>query len=113
MRKIRLLLLASCFSITVFSQEAGRNTVSIGVGGGFPVTGRRTEGIANGAAFSASYEFRLFKYLAPEVDVVNLIPNVEYGSKFGIVTSRERVTLLSFGVRGIAPLSPGRIELFA
>jgi hypothetical protein len=113
MRKFRLLLLTASFMLTAFSQEAGRNTVTIGAGGGFPAGGYRTDGFADSAAFSASYEFRLFKYLAPEAGVVNTIPNVEYGSKFGPYTIRERVTLLSLGVRGILPLRQGRIELFA
>src|ERR1017187_4759288 len=109
MRKFRLLLLTASFMLTAFSQEAGRNTVTIGAGGGFPAGGYRTDGFADSAAFSASYEFRLFRYLAPEAGVVNLIPN----SQFGTFITRERVTLISAGVRGIAPLRRGRIELFA
>jgi hypothetical protein len=112
MQKFRLLLLMSAFSLMAFSQEAERNTVTIGVGGGFPSGGWRTDGVSGGAAFSASYEFRLFKYLAPEVGVVNTIPNVNYGGEFGPDISRERITLLSFGVRGVVPLRQGRVELF-
>jgi hypothetical protein len=113
MRKSRLLLLVGCFSLRAFSQEAGRDTIMIGVGGGFPSGGTYIAGISDSAAFSGSYEFRLFKYLAPEVAVVNTIPNVNYGGEFGPVISRERITLLSFGPRGIVPLMQGRLELFA
>jgi hypothetical protein len=109
MERLRLLILASSCTLMAFSQEAGRNTVTIGVGGGFPSGGSFTHGFSDSAAFSASYEFRLFRYLAPEAGVVNLIPN----SQFGTFITRERVTLISAGVRGIAPLRRGRIELFA
>jgi hypothetical protein len=113
MLRFRLLLLATSFQLMAFSQEAGRNTVTFGAGGGFPSGGYRTAGLSDSAAFSASYEFRLFKYLAPEAGVLNMIPNVLNNSEFGLFTSRERVTLLSLGVRGIAPLGQGRVELFA
>ena len=112
MNKFRLLLLAASVTLAVFSQDAGRNTVMIGAGGGFPSGGYRTDGISNGAAFSASYEFRLFKYLAPEVGVVNMLPNVNYFGEYERQTYMERVTLLSMGVRGIVPLRQGRMELF-
>jgi hypothetical protein len=113
MRKFRLLLLVSAFPLMAFSQEAERSTVTVGVGGGFPAGGTGIYGIPNSAAFSASYDFRLLKYLAPEVAVVNTIPNVNYGGEYGPVISRERITLLSFGPRGILPLMHGRLELFA
>ena len=112
MRKFRLLLLTSCFSLIGFGQ-ADRGTVTIGAGGGFPAGGYQTEGFSNSAAFSGSYEFRLFHYLAPEIGVQNLIPNVLEDDKYGPLLGRERVSILSFGLRGIAPLRHGRIELFA
>lgn len=113
MQKLRFLLLAASFSLMSFSQEAGRNTIAIGAGGGFPAGGSGIYGISNSAAFSGSYEFRLFKYLAPEVALVNTIPNVDYGGRYGPDINRERITFLSFGARGIAPLMQGRLELFA
>jgi hypothetical protein len=113
MQKFRVLLLTASFALMAFSQEAGRNTITLGVGGGFPSGGTGIWGIPDSAAFSASYEFRLLKYLSPEVAVVNTIPNVNYGGEYGPVISRERITLLSFGPRGVAPLMHGRMELFA
>jgi hypothetical protein len=117
MWKLQLFLLMGC-SIPLFSQDGGRSTITAGVGGGFPIGGRDVyltgdNGIHNGAAFSGSYEFRLFKYLAPEVGVVNLIPMVDQFGKYPMPPLRERVTLLSMGARGILPLKQGRIELFA
>lgn len=94
-------------------QFAGRSTVTVGAGGGFPVSGYLTERVQNSAAFSAGYEFRLFRYVAPEVAVTNLIPTVVNYYKFGTYNTRERVTLVSLGLRGILPLAAGRAEIFA
>jgi hypothetical protein len=111
----KLVLLVCCFSFTVFGQF-DRGTVTVGAGGGFPTGGEnvyQTSYLPDSAAFSAGYEFRLFKYLAPEVSVVNLIPLVPQFSKYPLPPIRERVTLLSLGARGILPLNQGRVELFA
>jgi hypothetical protein len=117
MRMFRFFLLTSFCLLSVFCQDSGRNTVTVGVGGGFPAGGEEvyvTYGLPNSAAFSASYEFRLFKYFAPEVSVVNLIPATpNQDPHYSVPPDRVRVTLLSFGGRGIAPLKQGRIELFA
>jgi len=118
MLKLRLFLLTLCLSQAVLCQDSGRNTISVGAGGGFPTGGEQTftSSVPGSAAFSASYEFRLFKYFAPEVDVVNLIPKyiTNYDPNQGPPTpERYRVTLISLGGRGIAPLAQGRIELFA
>jgi hypothetical protein len=111
----RSFLLMCCFALTVLGQW-GRSTFSIGAGGGFPTGGEltSTSQVPDSAAFSAAYEFRLFKYFAPEVGVVNLIPNVpENNDGYPLPPSRARVTLLSFGAHGILPLRQGRIELLA
>jgi hypothetical protein len=117
MRICRLLLLTSFYSLAVFCQEPGRNTVTIGVGVGVPTGGEETyitSVLPDSAAFSASYEYRLFKYFAPEVSVVNLIPAIQnYDPHQQFPPDRVRVTLLSFGGRGIAPLRQGRTEIFA
>jgi hypothetical protein len=108
-----------CLPLAAFCQEDhGRNTFSVGVGGGFPTGGVETftSPVPNSAAFSAGYEFRLFKYFAPELGVVNLIPSyiMNFDSNGGPPTpERLRVTLWSMGGRGIAPLNHGRFELFA
>src|ERR1022692_3508978 len=118
MLKRPLFLLTFCFSSAAFCQDSGRNTISVGVGGGFPTGGEQTftSTVPSSAAFSASYEFRLFRYFAPELSVVNLIPKyiTNYDPNQGPPSpDRYRMTLLSFGGRGIAPLKQGCIELFA
>jgi hypothetical protein len=102
-----------CLPLVAFCQTERFGTVSIGAGGGFPASGFRTDQFSNGPSFAAAYEFRLWKYVAPRLDLVNLLPNYANYSKVGVSYSRERVTLLSFGVRGVVPLAQGRIELFA
>src|ERR1700733_12691006 len=98
-----------CFSFSAFAQW-DRSTVTVGAGGGFPAGGEnvyRTSYLPDSAAFSAAYEFRLFKYLAPEVSIVNLIPLVPQFSEYPPPPTRERVTLVSIGARGILPLHQG------
>jgi hypothetical protein len=109
----RALLLAFCVSVAASSQDAGHSTDAIGAGGGFPAGGYRTDAFSNSVAVSASYEFRPFGYVAPEVGLANLIPKYTNYSEYGTSVSRERVTLLSLGVRGILPVAHGRVELFA
>jgi hypothetical protein len=113
--RAKLFWLLCCFSFTVFGQW-DRTTFSLGAGGGFPAGGEnvyQTSYLPNSAAFSASYEFRIFKYLAPEVSVVNLTPLVPQFGEYPLPPTRERVTLVSIGGRGILPLHQGRLELFA
>lgn len=89
--------------------------VAIGAGGGFPTGGPQTSTVVipDSPAFSASYEFRLWKYFAPEVSIINLIPFVPQYGKFPRPPLRQRVTLLSFGAHGILPVYQGRLELVA
>jgi hypothetical protein len=112
-RFLRLILVLPCVCIIVSAQDAGRSTVSIGAGGGFPAEFLRTDELSHGPAFSATYEFRLFRYLAPEIGLLDFLPNLTSSSPHGTSVVRERVTLLSFGVRGILPLARGKVELFA
>jgi hypothetical protein len=112
MRMIRRLLIC-CLPLVAFGQTGRFGTLSIGAGGGFPASGYRTEQFSNSASLAAAYEFRLWRYVAPHLDLVNLLPNYANYGEFGVSHSRERVTLLSFGVRGVVPLARGRVELFA
>lgn len=69
--------------------------------------------LRNGPAFSAGYEFRIFRYVAPEFGVVVLLPNNATQYQTLTTFSREHLTLLSFGGRGVLPLSHDRLEVFA
>lgn len=113
MRLAQLILIVPFLCVSAFGQDGGRNTVSIGAGGTFAGDMLRTEDFSSGPSFSATYEFRLFRYLAPEIGLLDLLPNQTQYSKYGTSVVRERVTLLSFGVRGVLPLARDRVELFA
>src|SRR5581483_10889604 len=106
------LLVVCCLPLVVLGQSEYLGTLSFGAGGGFPAGGYRTDPFSNSTSFAAAYEFRLWKYVAPHLDLVNLLPSYASYSRYGVSYSRERVTLLSFGVRGVVPLAQGRVELF-
>lgn len=112
MRTFQALFLVLCAAISALGQS-GRSTVLIGAGGGFPAGGYLTNQFANGPAFAVTYEFRLFRYFAPAVGVVNSLPTYTDREEYTTTVSRERVTLLSLGFRGVLPLGHGRVELFA
>ena len=55
----------------------------------------------------------MFRFLAPEVAVVNVLPNYLNGSEYASYTTRERVTLITLGLRAVLPLVHDRVELYA
>ena len=55
----------------------------------------------------------MFRFLAPEVAVVNMLPNLLNGSEYGDYITRKRVTFITLGLRAVAPLLHRRVELFA
>jgi hypothetical protein len=112
MRIILFIPLASFCVMAAFGQ-GGRSAVSIGAGGGLPAGGYLTDEFSGGAAFAATYEFRLLKYVAPEIGLTDMLPKYTDYEKYETSVYNERVTLLSFGVRGVLPLAHGRVELFA
>jgi hypothetical protein len=98
-----VLLLASAFIAQ--AQDLGSSTLTAGFGGAFPVSGYRTSPFHAGLAFTADYEIGLHRYLAANVGLDNYLLNFDNYTRGGIFNTRERVTLLPFGVRGIVPLS--------
>lgn len=109
---MRSFLVLIAYSSLAFCQD-GRSTISVGAGGSFPAGGELTftSQVPDSAAFSAAYEFRLFKYFAPEVSVVDLAPLIPQYGEYPMPPLRTRVTLVSLGARGVLPI--GRAELFA
>lgn len=101
------------FSLAAAGQKFGSSTLIFGVGGAIPATGYRTLPFHHGPSIAGEYEFGLHKYVAANIGVENFLLNFDYYGKFGSVTTRERVTLMPFGFRGLAPLAGGRAELFA
>lgn len=94
-------------------QDSGRSSVTVGIGGGFPAGGYRTDASHNGTWFSAHYEFRVHRFVAAEIGVDNFLRGYDNVARVDLPGSTERSTFLPIGLRAIAPLDKGRFELFA
>ena len=126
------LLLCFLPLVGAFGQDStGTSTVTLSAGGETPT--RNLFGESSGPVFNGNYEFRILKYLAVEAGVDNMLPRTQQQQFFPIVSipygvnllpstntyvlafsnDRTRSTFLPFGVRGILPVSHGRIELFS
>ncbi len=112
MRTVSWRILAFLLPLTAYCQGAGTSTITVGVGGGFPAGGYLTDSFSNVSSFSGNFEFRLHQYAAVEVGVENFLADFQNFSRGGEFTTRERVTFLPLGLRGVLPLGQGRIELF-
>ena len=124
-----------CFLPALAQNPIGTSTVTLGVGGETPP--RNIAGESTGPVFNGNYEFRILKYLSLEAGVSNMLPRTQryeilyqifpaYGGisagvrsgsfcppcVLGFFPDRTRVTLLPFGLRGIAPLWNSRVDLF-
>jgi hypothetical protein len=104
--------------------------VTLSAGGETPT--RNEFGESSGSVFNGTYEFRILKYLAVEAGVDNMLPRTQQIQFFPIINitsgvnlqstntyvlafsnDRTRATFLPFGVRGILPVSRGRVEFFS
>jgi hypothetical protein len=134
MKKLFLMLFLTG-AVSIFGQDAPHDsTLTMGVGG-LPYSNSEyyPQFQKGGPAFTANYEYRFLKYLAAEVgtDILlpsgkasvqsasilsgqNLMPYVSNCPSCAVVVSgTSRVSLLSYGFKGILPLANGRMELFA
>ncbi len=132
-RLFLLFFLSSC--LTICGQDAlHTSTLTLGVGGlpysDYPDLPDLQKG---GPAFTGNYEYRLLKYLGVEGGTDILVPSGEsYQQSASILSGqnlypytttcmacvveaagRSRVTLLTYGLKGILPLANDRLELFA
>ncbi len=110
-----LIFLGIFTTLNTFAADTqfGSSTLTLGVGGAFPASGYRTNAFHNGPSFASDYEFGLHRFVAANIGVENFVLPFDVNSKFGISTTRERVTLMPFGLRGIIPLANDRVELLA
>src|SRR4051812_26190993 len=99
------LLLA--FSFVTLAQSLGSGTVILGAGGAFPGSGYRTFPFHTGTSVTGEYELGLHRFLAATVGLDNFTLNLDNYSRTSTVTTRERITLLPFGLRAIAPVASG------
>ena len=115
----------------VHGQDAtGTSTVTLGAGGGWIPAA--SHGASGGADFTGSYEYRIQKYISLEAGVNETLTKYPYSATSSIIpagtnllsffTSGDTViiqqgkshsTSLPFGLRGILPLSGGRLEIFS
>lgn len=126
MNKLFLLLFVFC-NFAIGQDALHTSTLTLGVGGvPYSSSFNLPQG---GPAFTGTYEYRLWKYFAVEGGVDTLLPSVDYfqqvtviapgqnlvpvGTGFFPISERSRVTLLTYGFKGILPLAKDRLELFA
>jgi hypothetical protein len=113
--RVFLILLGILTSLSALAADLhfASSTVVAGVGGAFPAGGYRTSEFHNGPLLAGEYEFGVHRFVAATIGVENFLLPFDNTSKFGTSTTRERVTLMPFGLRGIVPVASGRVELFA
>lgn len=105
-------LAATSLGVSAAQTGFARHNFDFGAAGLFPMSGHKTAPYSPGPGWRAGYEFRGIKYLSAEVGFTNGWPMVSHScSRFGCIDSRERLSLLDYGVRGIAPLAGGLVEL--
>jgi hypothetical protein len=89
-----------------------RNNFDFGAAGVIPVSGDRTNGYSAGPGWRGGYELRLIKHLGVEAGFTEGWPvTTSNCGRFGCTYSRESLKLLDYGVRGVAPVAGGRLEL--
>ncbi len=135
MRTKYLAFVLALLSCSILQGQDATHTSTVTLSAGGDVASYNWSGQGGGPSFSGTYEYRLWKYFAVEAGVNTILPSrTGYGQIFSIFPSgtnlslnsanplnysvypyhtRDVVTLLPFGFRGILPLSSGRLELFA
>jgi hypothetical protein len=113
MRALALWVFLALQSFPATGQQFGSSTVILGVGGALPASGYRTTSFHNGPSIAGEYEFGLHRSVAANIGVENFFLNFDNITRNSLAVTRERITLMPFGIRGIAPLAGGRAELFA
>jgi hypothetical protein len=113
---MRIFVLLSCLGLLagpLYAQSpVGRHNFEVGAAGVFPVSGDRTTEYSAGPGLRAGYELRLFKHLGAEAGFTAGWPlGTDTCGRFGCTYSRQNLELLDYGLRGVAPLADGRVEL--
>jgi hypothetical protein len=76
--------------------------------------GYGTNGFSRGAGWRGGYELRLLKHLGAEAGFTEAWPiaiDTCLTATFTCFSSRQYLKLLDYGLRGVAPLAGGRVEL--
>jgi hypothetical protein len=113
---MRTLAFLACLGLLAgasYAQSAfARHNLEFGAAGVFPLSGYRATSYNAGPGWHAGYELRLFEYLGAEAGFTEAWPvTTETCNRFGCTNSRQPLKLLDYGLRGVAPLGAGRVEL--
>jgi hypothetical protein len=91
--------------------DAARHNLEVGGGGVFPIGGWKASEYSAGPALHVGYQLRFQKYLAVEAGWTgSWLPGTSC-TKFGCEHPVGEVGFLDYGLRGIAPVAAGRVEL--
>jgi hypothetical protein len=104
-----------CFSAAVLpaQDDPSRHSLEVGGGGVFPLSGWKASEYSAGPALHVGYQLRLQKYLAAEAGWTgSWLPGTSC-SRYGCEHPLGEVGFLDYGLRGIAPVAAGRVELSA
>jgi hypothetical protein len=137
MKRLIVLLLSGC-AVAFGQDSAHSSTLTLGVGGlPYSDNANYPNLQSGGPTFHGNYEYRLSRYFAVEGGANILLPSGEFYSHTQVaslpagqslayfnsansscidcatlVSGRSRVTLLTYGLKGILPLANNRLELF-
>jgi hypothetical protein len=89
-----------------------RYNLDFGPTGVFPLSGFRNYGYSAGPGWRGGSELRLIKHLGAEAGFTEGWPvGIDSCASFGCTYSRQSLKLLDYGLRGVAPVAGGRLEL--
>jgi hypothetical protein len=89
-----------------------RYNLDFGPTGVFPLSGFRTFGDSAGPGWRGGSELLLIKHLGAEAGFTEGWPvGTDTCDRFGCTYSRHSLKLLDYGIRGVAPVAGGRLEL--
>jgi hypothetical protein len=112
MAKFFFLTARVCFFAGLLNaQNAMRHAVTLDTGGMIPLSGWKTIAYSAGPALRTGYEIRLATFFAAEAGWTRAWMRGTTCNRFGCEHPRRQLRLVDFGLRGVAPLASGRIEL--
>ena len=98
--------------ISAAQSGPARYNLDFGPTGVFPLSGFRTFGDSAGPGWRGGSELRLIKHLGGEAGFTEGWPvDTDTCDRFGCTYSRHSLKLLDYGIRGVAPVAGGRLEL--
>ena len=98
--------------ISAAQSGPARYNLDFGPTGVFPLSGFRTFGDSAGRGWRGGSELRLIKHLGAEAGFTEGWPvGTDTCGRFGCTYSRHSLKLLDYGIRGVAPVAGGRLEL--